>query len=757
MLSSEEVIVDSSTFKRDRPAIGILTGRAILEGAPGDNYRVSVIRGIQAAARLHGCHLLMSWGIRPITDINHIYPAWPAVSNLTDFVPVGPWNSDGLIVFTPLDFTQDSHYLQDLNSHGYPILFVATGEAGPTISVDNAMGIHQAMKHLVEHGHRRIAFIAGMPIDPGDSAARLQAYHGAVAEFGLEADARLVEWGWHYYPEGYKAMQRLLASGVKFTAVMASNDNSAAGAMQAIREAGLRIPADIAIIGFDNQPISMAPVPALTTVYVPLARIGEKALTSMLDCLNRQAPLESVQLPTSLLPRRSCGCLPEVVSSALDESLQTKTIFTSSGSERMDFAGAEQWLVEEMVNRMPVELGVSGGSDIRKTYKTLVEAFYLSLHEIAPAHFQTAFMDCIHEMETADVGIGSWQDWITFLRHGMERLPVDWKKEEVRLLADNLLHQARVVIYESAQREVYRHEYRRSIHDHNLYDLTASLSAALNEKQAVEFMNSRRANIGLRHLKVLLFEAGAEDPVAWSLVLDPETDAPPRRFPSREFPPPWLYPPEELLDVALLPLVFQNEVFGYIAGDANDLESCAVIAIQLAATIKVARLHARVIELSLTDSLTGLHNRRYLSMFLKNEIIRSQRFSHSLTVIMADIDYFKKYNDLFGHPSGDAALQEISRCLINESRNADVVARVGGDEFAFILPETDVKGALELAKKIARAVAGLTGLENRLTMSFGICELKGETVTAEALLELADRALYKAKRKGRNRIVVSGE
>src|SRR6185295_5622131 len=116
-----------------------------------------------------------------------------------------------------------------------------------------------------------------------------------------------------------------------------------------------------------------------------------------------------------------------------------------------------------------------------------------------------------------------------------------------------------------------------------------------------------------------------------------------QHFPSREFPPPGFYPSDELLNLALVPLVFQEEALGYVAFDASNLGPCAIIARQLAATFKASRLHAQVAELSLIDALTGIYNRRYFDIFLANEVDRSRRFSHRLGIMLIDIDYFKEY------------------------------------------------------------------------------------------------------------------
>ena len=667
------------SFKHDRPTIGVLAGWSIPEGSRPDQYRLLVVQGIQSAARNRGCHLLLSWGIRRIYQIDQFYSCWPDVSPETDFLPVGPWNTDGLIVFAPLGNQNQSLYLQQLIAQGFPVLFIASGEPGPRIAVNNELGIHQAVTHLVEHGHRRIAFLGGRPADKGDSQARLRAYHSAMTEYNLDIDPGLVRWGWFDFTECYKAMRELLRSGVKFTAVVASNDASAAGAMQAIREAGLKIPQDIAIIGFDDEPGAMAQVPPLASVHVPLNLIGEQAVLLMADHLEGLAALDSVQVSPRLVRRQSCGCIPDVVFSAANGTSSDRSI-PAGPSAKPDIQEIQLQLVTKMLSALPSELRFPGGNQIQQTCNILVEAFYTSIKQDNPTHFQTAFLEAIHELEMADASIGYWQEMISILRREMLQLPLLWMQSKTRELAENMLHQARAVIGESAQRQDHRHQYLRDMEAQTLNSLTAQLSVALSNAQVVELLNTYLPGIGIRHARLMFFEAEQEDPVTWSLVPglleDRSLDM---RFRSREFPPPGLYEHDELLNLILLPLVFQDEALGYVAFEASDIGACTVMARQLAATIKVSRLHAQVVELSLTDPLTSLHNRRYLDLFLTNEIARVHRFSHESSIILVDIDYFKNYNDQFGHPAGDEALRQVADCLKNERRATDVVARIGGE------------------------------------------------------------------------------
>jgi diguanylate cyclase (GGDEF)-like protein len=745
-----------ANFKRNRPTIGILPGYTVLAGKTLDHYRLSILRGIQSAARSRECNLLMSWGLGRATQSSAIYPAWPTVSSDSDFVPVGPWNTDGLIVFAPLQNDVRSRYLQELREQGFPVLFIATGEKEPIISVDNEAGIHQAVQHMaIDHGHHHIAFIAGHPEDNGDSASRLRAFHSAVIEYGLDANPGLIANGFHSFAGGYNAVQRIINSGVKFTALIASNDACAIGAMQAIQDTtSLHIPEDIAVIGFDDQLNAIAQVPPLASIHVPLMDIGEQALTLMSDHITGRHDLKSVRIPTRLIPRQSCGCLPQVVTSMTEEKPRSRISKSQLGAHTPDIHEIQHKLVDEMVAALPHSSRFPFGARTDRFCFNLVAAFYISLKADSSAHFQKELVESLREMERADENIDPWQSAITVLQREMITLPATWSRLKTKRLAENMLHQARVAFSESTQRQVYRHRYNQQIADQVLGELTTRLGATLDERQAVEILEENLANVGVRHARVALFEADKDDPVAWSIIINPHLEPVSQRFPSRGFPPPGLYPQDEILNLIILPLVFQEESFGYVAFDADNLEPCATIARQLAATIKTSRLHAQVTELSLRDPLTGVHNRRYFDLFLNSEINRSRRLGKGMAVIILDIDYFKKYNDTFGHPAGDKVIQNVAFCIKEGRRNADVVARIGGEEFALILPETHVEGALIVAEKIRETIRTSPDLENPITVSMGISALTKTGVKAEELVKQADLALYEAKQTGRNRVCV---
>ena len=170
-------------------------------------------------------------------------------------------------------------------------------------------------------------------------------------------------------------------------------------------------------------------------------------------------------------------------------------------------------------------------------------------------------------------------------------------------------------------------------------------------------------------------------------------------------------------------------------------------------------------ETAMTDSLTGLPNRRYFDEVLKLEFLRLQRAKEPLSLIMIDIDYFKLFNDHYGHIAGDNCLKDVARAIKGElKRSSDVVARYGGEEFVVILPNTSSHGAFSIAENIRRAVEKCSIPQqaslflNHVTISLGLATIKpAKSNTAELVLKMADTALYRAKEAGRNRVVVAAE
>lgn len=178
------------------------------------------------------------------------------------------------------------------------------------------------------------------------------------------------------------------------------------------------------------------------------------------------------------------------------------------------------------------------------------------------------------------------------------------------------------------------------------------------------------------------------------------------------------------------------------------------------------RVHERTAQLqelaqelevqSLTDALTDLGNRRAFQRKLTEEVQRAVRYQMPLSLLLLDVDHFKTYNDAFGHSAGDAVLKELGLLLRQHSRTTDFPARYGGEEFALLLPHTDKAGALILAERIRQVVAATLWRYRAVTVSIGAMTL-AKNMDSTVLIDQADRALYEAKRCGRNCVVSATE
>jgi LacI family transcriptional regulator len=222
---------------------------------------------------------------------------------------LGSHNTDGLLIFGDL---ADSPALTQLIRSNFPavLLYHAAppGFGITSIQVENKNGARRLVSHLIEtHGARRIAFLRG-PDGNQDSGWRESGYHQALAEHHLEFDPQLVEPGNFDVEDGRAAVETLLRKGIAFDAVFACDDDTAIGALTALDQAGLKVPGDVALVGFDDMAPSRYLNPPLTTVRAPTEEVGFKAIQQLVRRINTGDAEAEVLLPTELVIRQSCGC-----------------------------------------------------------------------------------------------------------------------------------------------------------------------------------------------------------------------------------------------------------------------------------------------------------------------------------------------------------------------------------------------------------------------------------------------------------------
>jgi len=190
----------------------------------------------------------------------------------------------------------------------------------------------------------------------------------------------------------------------------------------------------------------------------------------------------------------------------------------------------------------------------------------------------------------------------------------------------------------------------------------------------------------------------------------------------------------------------------------NETKTLSFFANQVGIALENARLYREVEVLSLTDGLTELYNHRHFQKILHEELNRSSRYKHPLSLLMIDVDYFKDYNDTYGHQAGDALLASAAKIIRGNIRHTDIAARYGGDEFYVILLETSKEAAFLKAEKIRREMEANRFIDNRKqpdknpSVSVGVAAFPADAADREKLLKKVDDALYRSKKEGRNRV-----
>ena len=257
-----------------------------------------MIQGIGAGAHENGYNLLIHSAISPPADQKGLMP-----------LSLGEHNTDGLIVFA---HSLNEPELRRLHDIGLPMVLLhqspPAGLAIPNITFENKEGSRKLVEHLiVEHDYHKIVFIAG-PEEHEDSYWREMGYNEALHNHNIPSDPALKLSGYFDPQRAKAAVAQLISTGLDAEAIFAADDESASGAMMALREGGLRIPEDIAVAGFDDTLLALHLSPPLTTVHAPIEQAGRQAAQQLIQLIDGKAVEAVTLLATELVIRNSCGC-----------------------------------------------------------------------------------------------------------------------------------------------------------------------------------------------------------------------------------------------------------------------------------------------------------------------------------------------------------------------------------------------------------------------------------------------------------------
>jgi len=272
---------------------GVLVGEK-RNDAYGDAFLPSLMRGIDTVARENGYRIQFEY-----LDENAEQSALASFREGT---------TDGMLVWGP---SQSSRALEAIVEAGATVIVIgdpATVDC-PSADIDNAAAARDAVEHLLQHGYRDIALITNVPLSYGTSRARLAGYLHALESAGLRPNADHIVAGELDEESGRRAMTKILVTRPLPRAVFAASDQVAIGALGALLDAGIRVPEDVAIVGFDDLPLVASIHPTLSTVRVPATALGRIATQRLIDLIEgRPVSPKRIILPTKFVARRSCGC-----------------------------------------------------------------------------------------------------------------------------------------------------------------------------------------------------------------------------------------------------------------------------------------------------------------------------------------------------------------------------------------------------------------------------------------------------------------
>ncbi|OIQ87525.1 cyclic di-GMP phosphodiesterase Gmr [mine drainage metagenome] len=658
-----------------------------------------------------------------------------------DFATPVAWSHvDGVVSITT---AVGAPYLRRLREAGRPVVLSSTLMAdfdAPAAMPDNHGGTFTAVEHLIGHGHTRIGFVGNLAQQ--DIRDRMAAYERALETYDLELDPTAIftapdnaETG------GCEAALAFLACERRPTALMVATDRNALGLMRVLTEAGLVLPDDLAIVGFDNIEAGAFSVPALTTVNQRFSDVGSLAGRLVMAAVRGEAVPSSIFTPQAvvLTVRTSCGCAagghrpeartgdgsPAVSPDLLRDELQDVLITTLlSGDETADGPA-----------RAAVLATIAQTERLLTSWEPVTEAevraLTISLRRLT-AHPETLrrVIDAVTEYVERIVAPGVHASASARVTAAL------WKVQAGAFLSQ-------VEATKTAIAEQY-------VVDAGLLDTTRS------DPRTLDWLAGT-------HIKAAVLALWADEPSSGLLDIVGSYDpghALPNQVGTRTTV--QSFPPTALIDLlvaaereicVVVPVRTAAHDWGLLAiigavDSTSTRETYQHWAGLLCTALASQRLQAEVSRSALYDALTGLPNRRLFLERLTAAIARHDRSGTPFAVLFLDLDGFKLINDSLGHQMGDRVLTAVGDRIGRELRTVDTGARFGGDEFAILLHDTDPSGALLVARRVQAALArtlDLDGPEISIRASMGIATSSIDYTSGEDILRDADTAMYRAK------------
>lgn len=590
--------MSKSITAQNRFTIGLFVDNVRME----EGYQNTVWTGAAAGARQQGADLICFSGGSLLASP---YRPFEAQRNVI-YEMANEETVDGLVILSnTIGHSATPEQMAAFLARHAPLPVVSIGPAEgvqATIEVDNQSGLFDAILHLAQHhGHRRIAFIQG-PEFNRESALRYQAYLDGLEACGLPLDPALVAQGDFLSPSGRAAVELLLDERrADLDALVAANDMMGLGAMRALDARGIRVPQDVAVVGFDDLPDAAASSPSLASVRQPIANLGKQAVETLAAILRGEAAPKQTMIATQFIARQSCGC------SSRSEPI--KVDWKAPAGSEPDALPTEQReaILPEILRLLPQD-----DAACRSSAETLVDAFALTVNTRGSQEAFLQILDQVLRDTTARNGdVGIWQQVIGTLCHAA--LPCLMEDYQALSWATDLCERAWILIGETELKGEAHKRLSARGRATALQGTSEALITTFDIDALMETIAEQLPNLGIKRFSIALYEQplGAHEqrepgdtyPLSptWSrIVLAHDTDKGSEnrdagsRFLTRQLLPEALRHLPEPSSLLVEALYFRNERFGYAVFDVPSLPrglTYATLRTQISSALKGAFLY----------------------------------------------------------------------------------------------------------------------------------------------------------------------
>ena len=649
-------------------------------------------------------------------------------------------------------------YISDICG-SLPVVSIAANISNAvTICSDNKSGVRQAINHLIkDHGCKTFAFLAGPPTNP-ESNERLETLKQTLKEAGLKLNPELIEYGNFYYPDAKNASLRLLGKGIPFDALFAANDDMALSFIDASKERSIEIPGRIRVIGLDNGLSGKCSTPRLSSIDTQVSAQGAEAVEILINLLNNRNQKDIV-VPSSFVKRESCGCtlsefkpeenteiqpdlsLSQVLHGIAESILTARAEFLYPKSNKDYFIS----FISDFTDVVSRD-SLSGSSECLGMFYKFFTAYvnkknYVQVLQILLPAFQDAIAIKVQNNVLVQKICKSLEDMKLYCTIELERLLSEkfWSLKNISYALQN-----------------FNQKIQPSQTFDELSEAVIQELPFLNIKDffIVQFMNPPQKN-GLHYsfngFQQSLMISGGEI----HHFTEPFDSVNP------------LLNMSEIPGWIIMPILCKDEHFGFMGMGLN--KNAELISEPIATTIGGVFKNIQIIEakriaekqllqavdqlaqLSVIDELTGLFNRRGFLDQAQQLAAAANKTNNDVVVLYADLDNLKKVNDTWGHSAGDEMIKDAAMIFKSAFRQADIVGRMGGDEFAIACKTVSPEEMILIEKRLDNVISSFNNKHNKkweLSMSIGAGSMLQTGIDSiPELLDYSDQLLYNKKRK----------